>query len=121
MHEETIQQIEAAVAASRSWAETGWPASFGNRQVAVNSLKEAEALSRKEACRLEAVNYWKQVKLTGEDTAAAGGKALEALRRGDECAAADALYFCQYVEKPIADSSKTWAPLYEAFCSTVCA
>ena len=30
-------------------------------------------------------------------------------------AADNALYLCQYIEKPFAESSKTWQPLYAAY------
>lgn len=120
MYEEVMRQIEKAIESSEQWAVTGWSAAFGSRQVVVGNLKDAEALPRNAVYRLEAINYWKQVEQTGHDAAEAGRKALDALRNGDECTAADALYFSQYVEKPIAVFSNTWGPLYEEFCSSLC-
>jgi len=115
MFEDLIRRVEEATAASRQWAETGWPATFGPRGVAVPTLREAKALPKNAVFREEAVNYWNQARLIGNDAADAGQKALDALRRGDLSAADDALYFCQYVEKPFAEQAKTWLPLYEAF------
>ncbi len=113
MYDDLIRQVQEAIECSRNWVEKGWPVAFGPRNIDVSSLKQAQALPRNFVFRDEAVNYWNQVLLTGTDTAAAGTKALEALKRGDLQAAADALYLSQYIEKPIAASSSTWAPLYE--------
>jgi hypothetical protein len=115
MFEDVISEVQTAVEHSRHWAETGWPVTFGARRIAVSTLKEAEALPRNSAIRLEAVNYWKQAGLTGNDAGDWGERAVAALKDGDLDAAADALYFSQYVEKPFADSTKTWLPLYESF------
>jgi hypothetical protein len=118
MIEDMIQRVEAAIKAAEHWHETGWPARFGARNVEVRNLKEAEALPRTAVYKLEAVNYWKQVRLAGIDTAESGRKALEALKGGDHGAAGDALYFCQYIEAPFAGYSNTWKPLFEAFRSS---
>uniref|UniRef100_Q3AP74 Uncharacterized protein n=1 Tax=Chlorobium chlorochromatii (strain CaD3) TaxID=340177 RepID=Q3AP74_CHLCH len=114
MIEQLIQQVEAAIVAAEKWAETGWSATFGVRNNEVSSLKQAEALPRNAVYRLEAINYWKQVLLAGEDTARFGRKALEALKDNNLAVANDALYFCQFVEKPFCDFTNTWLPLYEA-------
>jgi len=113
--DEMIVMVEKAIEASKHWHETGWPAAFGNRQVEVGSLKAAEALPRNVVCRDEAINYWRQVRLTGQDSAEAGQKALEALRNGKLADADDALYLCQYIEKPFEVQAGTWLPVYEAF------
>jgi hypothetical protein len=115
MIDELIRQVEAAVEASSHWAETGWPATFGFRNVEVANLKEAEALVRTDVCREEAVNYWRQARLTGGDAANAGRMALEALKTGRIDAAEGALYLCQYLEKPFEAQAKTWGPVYLAF------
>ena len=117
MMDELIHKVEAAIDASKHWPETGWPATFGARNVEVPNLKAAEALPRTAVYRDEAVNYWKQARLAGADTAGAGLKALEALTRGDFAAADNALYLCQYLETPFAGQSRTWHPLYEEFRS----
>lgn len=114
MYEALIQQTEEALDRTSKWVEAGWSAAFGPRGVVVGSLKEAMVLPRTAVYREEAKYYWRQVVLTAEDTSAYGRKALDALRAGDICRAVDALYFAQYMEKPIADKSATWLPLYEA-------
>ncbi|TLU81678.1 MAG: hypothetical protein FDX21_11450 [Chlorobium sp.] len=115
MSEDVIYQVEEAIACSEKWAETGWPVTFGPRNVEVSSLKQAQALPKNFVFRQEALNYWNQAKLTGHDTAESGKKALEALKSHNVPAADDALYFCQFLEKPFTEYSKTWLPLYEAF------
>ncbi|RXK89572.1 hypothetical protein EST62_00060 [Chlorobaculum sp. 24CR] len=115
MMDDMIPMVEKAIETSSHWQDTGWPVAFGNRQIEVDSLKAAEALPRNAVYREEAINYWRQARLTGEDTAAAGKKALEALKNGDACGAYDALYLCQYLEIPFEAESKTWRPVYEAF------
>lgn len=114
MYEALIQQTQEALDRTSKWAEAGWTARFGPRAVAVSSLKEAMALPRTAVYGEEARNYWRQVVLTAEDSSAYGRKALEALRAGDIRKAADALYFAHYMEKPIAEYSRTWLPVYEA-------
>jgi hypothetical protein len=114
MSEDVIQQVQGAVTRSRKWAETGWPVTFGPRNVEVSSLSQAKSLPKNFVFRQEAVNYWNQAQLTGNDAADSGQKALDALKSGNLAAAENALYFCQFIEKPFADSAKTWSPLYEA-------
>jgi hypothetical protein len=121
MYEELIARITRAVDASEKWAENGWAVSFGPRGEVVANLKSAEALGRTISFRREAVNYWQQVRLTGQDAAASGRKALRALEAGDEPAALDALYFCRYIEAPFALQAKTWGPLYDSLAAkTAC-
>ena len=113
MYKELIEKTEKAIELSMNWAKNGWDVSFGPRQTKVNSLEEAEGLDKTFVYRDEAVNYWKQARLTGYDAGISGQKALEALKNEDLKSAEDHLYFCQYIEKPFADSSKTWAGLYK--------
>ena len=115
MSEDVIYQVQEAIASSRKWAETGWPVTFGPRNVELSSLKQAESQPKNFIFRLEAINYWKQAKLTGNEAADSGQKALDALKNGNLSAAENALYFCQFIEKPFAEDAKTWLPLYEAF------
>jgi hypothetical protein len=117
MSEDLIRQVEDAIACSRSWAEKGWPVTFGPRNVAVSSLKEAKSLPATFLYRQEALNYWNQARLMGNDAGDAGMKALDALKSGNMRAAHDALYLSQYIEKPLADNARTWHPVYEAFTS----
>lgn len=121
MMEDMIRQVEAAIGTCTRWHETGWPATFGVRNVGVPNLNAAEALPKTAVYRDEALNYWRQVRLAGEDSAAWGKKALEALQRGDAEAAGDALYFCQFIEKPFEGHAGTWIPLHAAFRSVVAA
>ncbi|NTV45185.1 MAG: hypothetical protein HGB11_01375 [Chlorobiales bacterium] len=114
MFDDLIRQIQDAIASSRKWAETGWSVSFGPRNIEISSLKQALALPKNIVFREEAINYWKQAELAGVDTSASGQKALDALKAGNPKAALDALYFSQFMEKPFAEFSKTWLPLYEA-------
>ena len=113
MYEELIKKTEKAIELSMNWAKNGWDVSFGPRQTKVTSLEEAEGLDKTFVYKDEAVNYWKQARLTGYDAGVSGQKALEALKNEDLKSAEDHLYFCQYIEKPFADSSKTWAGLYK--------
>ncbi|MEI6652897.1 MAG: hypothetical protein WCL42_10035 [Chlorobiaceae bacterium] len=115
MSEDVIHQVQEAIACSRKWSETGWPVTFGSRNVEVSSLKQAESLPKNFVFRMEAINYWNQAKLTGNDAADSGQKALDALKNSNFFAADNALYFSRFIEKPFADYSKTWQPLYEAF------
>lgn len=115
MMEDVIKMVEQAIETSSHWQETGWPATFGVRNVEVNNLKAAEALPRNAVYREEAINYWRQARLTGHDTAEAGKKALEALKNGDLVGADNALYLCQYLEVPFEKDAHTWHPVYEAF------
>lgn len=114
MSEDVIRLVQDAIACSRKWADTGWSVTFGGRNVEVSSLKQAQALPKHVVFRSEALNYWNQAKLTGNDAADSGQKALDALKNGNLAAADNALYFCQYIEKPFTESSKTWQPLYAA-------
>ncbi len=114
MSEDLIYQVQEAIATSRKWAETGWPVTFGPRNVEVSSLKQAESLPKNFVFRQEAANYWNQAKLTGNDAADSGQKALDAIISGNLSAAENALYFCQFIEKPFTENSKTWLPLYDA-------
>ena len=113
MYKELIEKTEKAIELSMNWAKNGWDVSFGPRQTKVTSLEEAEGLDKTFVYKDEAVNCWKQARLTGYDAGISGQKALEALKNEDLKSAEDHLYFCQYIEKPFADSSKTWAGLYK--------
>jgi len=115
MMDDMIPMVEKAIETSSHWQDTGWPVAFGNRQVEVNSLKAAESLPKSALYREEAIGYWRQARLTGEDTAESGKKALGALKEGRMGDAQNALYFCQYIETPFEAAAKTWRPVYEAF------
>ena len=114
MYEDLIKKTEAAIDNSLHWAERGWSATFGPRQTEINSLQAAEELPDTFVYRMEAINYWKQARLTGHDAGVSGKKALASLKKGDLKDAEDHLYFSQYVEKPFEEFSKTWVSVYEA-------
>ena len=114
MYEDLIKKTEAAIDDSMHWAETGWTVTFGPRQTKINSLQAAEELPETFVYRSEAINYWKQARLTGYDAGVSGQKALESLKKGNLKDAEDHLYFSQYVEKPFAESSKTWVNVHAA-------
>ena len=114
MYEDLIKKTEAAIDNSLHWAERGWSATFGPRQTEINSLQAAEELPETFVYRMEAINYWKQARLTGHDAGVSGKKALASLKKGDLKDAEDHLYFSQYVEKPFEEFSKTWVSVYEA-------
>ena len=113
--DDIILMVEQAVESSSHWSENGWAATFGPSNVDVPNLKAAEALPKSAVYREEAVNYWKQARLIGNDTAEAGRKALASLKAENFFAADNALYLCQYLEKPVEVQSRTWLPVYEAF------
>ena len=114
MFEDMIPRVEEAVEHSRKWAENGWSMGFGPKSAPVNSLKEAEALPVSFIYREEAVNYWRQVRLMGNDAADSGEKALEALKKGDIDAAEKALYLSVYIERPYEMYASGWKSLYDA-------
>ncbi len=114
MFEDVIPQMEEAVERSRKWAENGWRMGFGPQNAPVDSLKEAEALPVSFIYREEAVSYWRQVHLMGNDAADSGEKAVEALKNGNIDAAEKALYLSSYIERPYENYTSTWSSLYEA-------
>ena len=94
MYEDLIKKTEAAIDDSMHWAETGWTVTFGPRQTEINSLQAAEELPETFVYRSEAINYWKQARLTGYDAGVSGLKALESLKKGDLKDEEDHLRFC---------------------------
>ena len=115
MFEDMVPRVEEAVELSRKWAENGWKMKFGPKNVEVVSLKEAEALPISFIYREEAVNYWHQVHLMGNDAADSGEKAVESLKVGDIDAAEKALYLSSYIERPYENYTTAWKSLYETF------
>jgi len=113
MVDDLIVTLQQAIEISRNWAKTGWSVTFGPRNIEVLSLEQAKALPGNFVFREEAVNYWRQALLTGNDAADSGEKALKALKSGNLKVAADALYFSQFIEKPFAGYSRLWSDLYE--------
>lgn len=114
MHEDLIDQVRKAVDDSKAWATTGWKIAFGERGVEVNSLNQARNLPENFVHREVALDYWNHVAQTGEEAAAYGIKALEALNKNDFKAAEDALYFSHYLEKNFAGFVRTWKQVHDA-------
>lgn len=81
MYEDLIKKTEAAIDNSLHWAERGWSVTFGPRQTEINSLQAAEELPDTFVYRMEAINYWKQARLTGHDAGVSGKKALASLKK----------------------------------------
>ncbi len=113
MFEDIIPRIEGTVEHSRKWAENGWVMGFGPKNAPVNSLKEAEALPVSFVYREEAVNFWRQIRLMGNDAADSGEQAIEALKSGNSDAAEKALYLASYIERPYENYTSEWKSLYE--------
>lgn len=112
---ELTQDIERALSVSKTWAETGWPMTFGKQPRSVNTIKEAEKLEESFVYRLEAISYWTRAKAAGEEAAVWGAKALQALKRGDLKDADDSLYFAVYLERPVRGEAPVWGPVYKKF------
>jgi hypothetical protein len=107
-------QLDKAIATASSWAVTGWSMTFGSRNVAVNSLQEANDLKNSFPNRLEAISYWSDVETVGHETADHGKKAKDALANGDVGAAKNLVYLARYMEKRINDDTPTWGPVFVA-------
>ena len=95
MVDDVITTLQNAIEISRNWAKTGWSVTFGPRNTEVLTLEQAQALPKNFVFREEAVNYWRQAQLTGNDAADSGEKALKALKNGNLSVAADARDFSQ--------------------------
>ncbi|MBF0446076.1 MAG: hypothetical protein HQL68_10850 [Magnetococcales bacterium] len=109
-----IEKLEQAIKEASNWATTGWSMTFGSRNVAVNSLKEAQELKETFPNRPEAINYWVDVETVGKETASHGEKAKVALQNGEVATAINSIYFARYLEKRIRDNTPTWGPVYLA-------
>jgi hypothetical protein len=109
-----IEQLDQAIKEASNWAVTGWNMTFGSRNVAVNSLKEAKELKQSFPNRLEAISYWVDVDTVGKETASHGKKAKEALLNGELGTAKNALYLARYLEKRINEDTPTWGPIFLA-------
>jgi len=107
--------IEKALEATKSWAETGWPMTFGKPQRSVNTLKDANGLEESFVYRQEAQSYWRRVKEAGGEAVSWGERALSALKKGDIKDADDSLYFAVYLERPIRGDAPVWGPVYKKF------
>jgi hypothetical protein len=107
------QHLQQAIDRSRQWAIDGWPVTFGDREVVVSSLHQAQSLPANAVHRLVAVDYWRNVAQIGHEAAIWGEKALKYLAGNDLKAAEDAAYFARYLERPLAQHTMTWEPVHE--------
>jgi hypothetical protein len=112
--------IEQALHTTRSWAETGWPMTFGKQLRPVHSLAAASALEESFVYRLEAVSYWRRAQEAGGEVATWGERALAAVLKGDLQDADDSLYFAMYLERPLRGEAPVWGPVYRKFKQQVC-
>ena len=112
---EITAAIEKALQVTKTWAETGWPMTFGKQLRAVNTLTAANALEESFVYRQEAQSYWRRVKEAGGEAATWGERALAALKKGDLKDADDSLYFALYLERPIRGDAPVWGPVYTKF------
>lgn len=115
MSPEIVSQLTASIERARNWCNTGWHVDFGPSREAVRSLEQALQLPREFPYREEALAYWRNVQCISEEVVACLKGALADLERGDVKAAGNKLYFAQYFEKPLQESSRTCKPLYESF------
>ena len=115
MSPEIVSQLSAAIERARNWCKAGWQVDFGPNRVAVRSLEQALQLPREFPYREEALAYWRNVQCISEEVVSCLKGALDDLERGDLKAAGNKLYFAQYFERPLEESSRTCKPLYESF------
>ncbi len=111
MDKDLEQQLQQAIDRSRQWAIEGWPVTFGNREVVVSSLDQAQNLPASAAYRQVAVGYWQNVDKIGNEAAKWGEKALRHLTDNDLRAAEAAVYYACYLERPLARYTMTWQPI----------
>jgi len=116
IHEDLIKRVEAGVARSLKWAETGWRVTFGRDGVVVSSLTQARVLPEHFIYREEALDYWHNIEQLGRDAAAYGEKAIRCLEKNDVKRAEDFIYQACYIERPCEQYSATWKTLHELVC-----
>jgi hypothetical protein len=108
------QQLQRAIDRSRQWAIDGWPVTFGDREVVVSSLHQAQNLPANAVHRLAAVGYWQNVAQIGLEAATRGEKALKHLADNDLQATEAAVYYASYLERPLAEHTRTWEPVLKS-------
>lgn len=114
------QQLQQAVERSRQWAINGWLVTFGDREVVVSSLHQAENLPASAVHRQIAVGYWHNVAQIGHEAATWGEKALQYLADNDIQAAEAAVYYACYMERPLARHTMTWEPVLRGLQKVLC-
>ena len=108
------QHLQLAIDRSRQWAIDGWPVTFGDREVVVSSLHQAQDLPVPAVHRLVAVDYWRNVAQIGQEAATWGEKALKHLADNDLQAMEAAVYYACYLERPLAGHTRTWEPVLKS-------
>lgn len=108
------EQLGAAIVEAKAWAMTGWQMQFGSRGRSIDSLTAAEAESEQSFNRQEAINYWTSVNEVGQETAAQGEKARQALESNNLSAAHNAVFFAVFLERKIRSNAPTWGPVLTA-------
>ncbi|WP_130471027.1 hypothetical protein [Candidatus Magnetaquicoccus inordinatus] len=106
-----VQQMDQAINDARKWAESGWPMRFGRNDVLVSSLSAAKQQSERFVNGQEALAYWRSVEEAGQESAAQGERAKQALLQGDQRLAEGALYFAAFIEKRLNRPTQTWEPV----------
>jgi hypothetical protein len=113
MDKDLEQHLQQAIDRSMQWAIDGWPVTFGDREVVVSSLDQAQNLSENAVHRQVALGYWDNVCRLGHESAAWGRKAMKHLADDDLEAAEAAVYYAWYLERPLAQQTMTWEPVHE--------
>ena len=120
MDKDIEQQLQQAIDRSRQWAIDGWPVTFGEREVVVSSLHQAQDLPANAVHRLVAIGYWQNVAQTGIEAATWGEKAMQQLVDNDIQAAEAAVYYACYLERPLAGHTMTWEPVLKSLRNGLC-
>lgn len=111
---ELIETVKGAIAEAEAWSVKGWDMAFGMHRTEINSLEEAEKTPRNAVVRDEAMNYWRMIKRTGDETVTQGNLALAALEQGDVVEAMRAVYFAMFKERQLLERTTTWGPAFKA-------
>ena len=114
MYEDLIELASKAVDRSLQWAQIGWPVTFGRKGKEVSSLQGAQELPENDIYREEALDYWSNVELLGQDAAAYGRKSISFLEKGELKAAESLIYQALYTERPCARYSTTWGIVHDS-------
>jgi hypothetical protein len=120
MDKDIEQQLQQAIDRSRQWAINGWPVTFGDREVVVSSLHQAQNLPASSVHRQVAVGYWQNVAQTGLEAATWGEKAMQHLADNDIQAAEAAVYYACYLERPLAGHTMIWEPVLKSLRKGLC-
>jgi len=120
MDKDIEQQLQRAIDRSRQWAIDGWPITFGDREVVVSSLHQAQNLPASDVHRQVAFGYWQNIAQLGLEAATWGEKAMQHLADNDLQAAEAAIYSACYLERPLAGHTRTWEPVLKSLRKVLC-